>query len=257
VDPSQTASRTIKPAHLKAVAAVLLLAAVGSAVFRGTTSPGDEVAEHASPSSKPAKSRNREEIPQARKEALSTRGSQQGQPVVGGQDPSTNEASIASHSSAPESVGPTKAGTRQPASVRHGSHPRTAAGQSVLPDQVERPASLLPAAAMEQPDSWHATVLAVATASAPPQFPLVYEPAAEKLLADFPDAPAEILDTLKDSFEKEAGVGTLDPASPAYEQEWRKAEISASMRLRTLFGWGADAHLQREALLRQMEADSP
>jgi len=47
-------------------------------------------------------------------------------------------------------------------------------------------------------------------------------------------------------------VGELDPASPEYLQRWRQAALTTSARMRILYGWGADAEMQRKAAMEEM-----
>lgn len=81
---------------------------------------------------------------------------------------------------------------------------------------------------------------------------MVYQFNDDELLATAPDVPAEVIQSIRDNFEAEAGVGELQDTDPDYERRWRLAQPTAEERYRTLFGWQAYAELQRRAQIEEM-----
>lgn len=108
-------------------------------------------------------------------------------------------------------------------------------------------------AARLQPGTWHADLekAAIANGSAD-RLPAIYQADPQKLREDFPDAPPQLIQEIQKAFEQAAGVGELDPASPEYLQRWRQAALTTTIRMRTLYGWNADAEMQRKALMEEM-----
>lgn len=64
-----------------------------------------------------------------------------------------------------------------------------------------------------------------------------------------PQVPQEVIDTVRDQFEQAAGVGQLDPSDPEYARHWDTAEREAADQMRSLYGWGAYAAMQRQTAL--------
>jgi len=81
----------------------------------------------------------------------------------------------------------------------------------------------------------------------PAELPLVYQLSDEELLAHSPGVQPEVLEPIRDQFEKDAGVGKLDTADPEYARRWNIASPSADDRYRTLFGWAAYGDMARRA----------
>lgn len=84
--------------------------------------------------------------------------------------------------------------------------------------------------------------------------PVVHQFSDEELLAHSPEVPPEVLDTMRENFSQDAGVGQLDPTDPEYLRRWQIAAPSADERYRTLFGWQAFAELQRRAAAEAAQA---
>ncbi len=103
------------------------------------------------------------------------------------------------------------------------------------------------------PGSWHADLEKAALANGTiDRLPAVYQADPQKLREDFPDAPPHLIEEIQKAFEQAAGVGELDPASAEYLQRWRQAALTTTARMRTLYGWGADAEMQRKALMEEL-----
>ena len=86
----------------------------------------------------------------------------------------------------------------------------------------------------------------------PPAVPLVYQISGETFQTELPHVPLEVIDSIREAFEKQAGVGELVPDDPEYARRWRLAEPSALERMRTLFGWSVVAEFQRQAALEEI-----
>lgn len=133
---------------------------------------------------------------------------------------------------------PTALSTATPEPVRSGP-------MGIVNRQVE--------AARLTPGSWQAEY-EKATAGMADRLPTVYQADPQKLREDFPDAPPQMIAEIQKAFEQAAGVGELDPASPEYFRRWREAAMTTEIRMRTLYGWGANSGLQRQALIEEMNA---
>jgi hypothetical protein len=81
----------------------------------------------------------------------------------------------------------------------------------------------------------------------PAELPVVYQLSDEELLAHSPGVQPEVLEPIRDQFERDAGVGKLDTADPEYARRWNIASPSADDRYRTLFGWAAYGDMARRA----------
>ena len=81
----------------------------------------------------------------------------------------------------------------------------------------------------------------------PAELPLVYQLSDEQLLEHSPGIPPEVLEPIRDQFDRDAGVGELDPADPEYTRRWNVAGPTADERYRTLFGWAAYNDMSRRA----------
>ena len=81
----------------------------------------------------------------------------------------------------------------------------------------------------------------------PAELPLVYRLSDEELLEHSPSVPAEVLEPIRDQFDRDAGVGELDPEDPEYTRRWNIAGPTADERYRTLFGWAAYNDMSRRA----------
>jgi hypothetical protein len=79
------------------------------------------------------------------------------------------------------------------------------------------------------------------------RIPVVYQFSDGELLAHSPGVSSDVLDAIRNNFERDSGAGQLDPADPEYSRRWQLAAPSADERYRTLFGWQAFADLQRRA----------
>ena len=91
----------------------------------------------------------------------------------------------------------------------------------------------------------------------PPAVPLVYQISGETFQSELPLVPLEVIDSIREAFEKQAGVGELAPDDPEYARRWRLAEPSALERMRTLFGWSVVAEFQRQAALEAVRSTPP
>ena len=81
----------------------------------------------------------------------------------------------------------------------------------------------------------------------PADLPLVYRLSDEELLEHSPGIAPEVLEPIRDQFDRDAGVGELDPADPEYTRRWNMAAPTADERYRTLFGWAAYNDMSRRA----------
>lgn len=79
------------------------------------------------------------------------------------------------------------------------------------------------------------------------ELPLVYRLSDEQLLEHSPGIAPEVLEPIRDQFDRDAGVGELDPADPEYTRRWNVAGPTADERYRTLFGWAAYNDMSRRA----------
>lgn len=81
------------------------------------------------------------------------------------------------------------------------------------------------------------------------QVPLIYRLEDAEFLSRFPRMTLDVVESLRISFEQEAGVGELSPDDPVYSLRWEHAEMSLRDRIRTLYGWSALAVYEREVAL--------
>ncbi|WP_035612898.1 hypothetical protein [Haloferula sp. BvORR071] len=119
---------------------------------------------------------------------------------------------------------------------RHGPSSQAGAG---APDEVPNDRSVASAEATAAPEP--------PAPELPPVYPLVYHFSDQELLANSPQVPAEVIQRIRDAFEKEAGVGELEETDPEYQRRWKLAQPSAEERFRTLFGWQAWSEFLRRS----------
>lgn len=81
------------------------------------------------------------------------------------------------------------------------------------------------------------------------QVPLIYRLEDTEFRARFPGMSPEVVESLKDTFEQDAGVGELSPQDPSYAARWERAEKRLYARIRTLYGWVALGEYEREVAL--------
>lgn len=86
---------------------------------------------------------------------------------------------------------------------------------------------------------------------APPEvtvapLPLIYRIGSQAFSRELPGVPLEMLETMRQEFERQVGADRLPIDSPEYADRWNRAAPGVLDRMRTLFGWAAVAEFERQ-----------
>lgn len=109
-------------------------------------------------------------------------------------------------------------------------------------------------ASSKRPSSEKVSLTALPDKTVPARVPLVYQISDEAFQERFPDVALEVVDTIRDNFDKQTGSGELPVTDPEYARRWSRAEPTALEKMRTLFGWAAVAEFEKQAALQAAAA---
>jgi hypothetical protein len=110
------------------------------------------------------------------------------------------------------------------------------------------------AASPQRSQSEKVSLTALPDKTVPARIPLAYQISDEAFQERFPDVALEVMDTIRDEFDKQTGSGELPATDPEYARRWSRAEPTALEKMRTLFGWAAVAEFEKQAALQAAAA---
>jgi len=78
----------------------------------------------------------------------------------------------------------------------------------------------------------------------------------ETAVAVAPQVPVENLERIRQDFESEVTAGNFPVDHPQYEFQWKRAQMTAGQRIKSLYGDAAFAEFQRKLYFEKLAAES-